>query len=51
MIVMAVVGLKLNQRTNLIVEIKDTLTMIGNHILDLHPTRNANFGYVAPAKL
>ncbi len=35
----------------LIVEIKDTLTMIGNHILDLHPTRNENFGYVVPAKL
>jgi hypothetical protein len=38
-------------RIYLIVEIKDALTMIGNHILDLNPTRNKNFGYVAPAKL
>jgi hypothetical protein len=30
---------------------KDALTMIGNHILNLNPTRNENFGYVAPVKL
>jgi hypothetical protein len=35
----------------LIVEIEDALMMIGNHILNLNPTGNENFGYVAPAKL
>jgi len=35
----------------LIVEIKDALTMIGNHILKLNPTRKENFGYGPPVKL
>jgi hypothetical protein len=38
-------------RMYLIVEITDALTMIGNHIINLNPTRNEDFGYVAPAKL